>query len=61
MNGMLTFDVRRGWAGSPVDNMDQGLNIANRIIIDLRKMMPSAWGLLIVKHLLDNYYDQYFL
>ncbi|ODM97364.1 Endo-beta-1,6-galactanase [Orchesella cincta] len=32
-----------GWGGTPVENMEQGLNIANRIVVDLRKMLPSAW------------------
>lgn len=24
--------------------MEQGLNIARRVILDLRKMLPNAWG-----------------
>jgi O-glycosyl hydrolase len=32
-----------GWAGTPVEDMSQGLIVANRIMVDLKKLLPSAW------------------
>jgi hypothetical protein len=32
-----------GWGESSLQDMSQGLNLANRILMDMRVMVPSAW------------------